>query len=271
MDLIIVDGPNLYNSAARFVAKQVNAEVARAYMKSWFDVDRLCAATTEHEVPPRLGTVVFHSKKALGGSKNVQLKQQEVVEFWARQGSNPFCSTEIVELPGMQEEVTEAVCPTCDAKLSCPACKTPGRVEERREKGVDTAITTYLLETSDRWDSVCIVSGDADFVPPVRTLKRKGKQVFCAVDPGGGMRDLAQVCTSHYASTSNFSSATSSVLRLSGLEDISTSNWKGCRLSRPLRRRRFRQGTVREFRRRSLCILGPGCLSGKTQSSCRRG
>jgi hypothetical protein len=113
---------------------------------------------------------------------------QEVVEFWARQGSAPFCSTEEVILPGSQEELLEGTCSKCDG---------PATFKEKREKGVDTAITSFLWETSERWHSVGIVSGDADFVPPARSLKHRGKTVFCLVEPGSARRDLVQVCTSH--------------------------------------------------------------------------
>src|SRR6185436_2821830 len=49
----------------------------------------------------------------------------------------------------------------------------------------------------ERYGSVCLVSGDADFVPPTRSLKRRGKRVYCIVEPGSARRDLVQVCTSH--------------------------------------------------------------------------
>jgi uncharacterized LabA/DUF88 family protein len=203
IELIVVDGPNLYNSVARCLARETDQVSARDYLKRYFDIDRFTIATIRRSnidryVIPRLGIVIFHSARRLGSDKTVKLMDREVTDFWARQGAIPFCSTELVALPGTQEELTEAVCPTCDETILCQKCHQPARVAERREKGVDTSITTYLLETADRWDSVCIISGDVDFVPPVRSLKRRGKQVFCAVEPGSGHRDLTQVCTSHF-------------------------------------------------------------------------
>jgi uncharacterized LabA/DUF88 family protein len=203
LDLIVVDGPNLYNSVARFLTRETKQAPARDYFKMCFDIDRLTTATIKPSkavfpFTPRLGIVIFHSNQQLGSDKTVKLTDNDVRAFWARQGANHFCSTELVALPGRQMELTEAVCPNCEEKVICQNCRQPARMAERREKGVDTSITTYLLETADRWESACIISGDVDFVPPVRSLKRRGKRVFCAVQPGSEHRDLTQVCTSHF-------------------------------------------------------------------------
>jgi uncharacterized LabA/DUF88 family protein len=203
LDLIVVDGPNLYNSIARFLTREIKQATPRDYIKMCFDIDRLTAATIKPSkaafpFTPRLGIVIFHSFKQLGSDKTVKLTDTDVRAFWARQGANPFSSTELVALPGSQEELTEAVCPNCEEKVICQQCNQPARMAERREKGVDTSITTYLLETADRWESACIIAGDVDYVPPVRSLKHRGKRVFCAVEPGSERRDLTQVCTSHF-------------------------------------------------------------------------
>jgi uncharacterized LabA/DUF88 family protein len=185
-DLIVIDGPNLYNLIVRALAK-FDQKLVGQYVRQWLDFDRVVCATIARETP-HLGTVIFHSAKQLGSDKNVKLEGPDVTAFWARQGSNPFCSTEAVVLPGTQEEVIEG---------TCGQCGNPTSLKEKREKGVDTAITTYLWETSDKWSAVCIVSGDADFVPPVRSLKHRGKRVFCITEPGSSRRDLVQVSTSH--------------------------------------------------------------------------
>jgi uncharacterized LabA/DUF88 family protein len=206
LDLIVVDGTNLYNSVARFLTKERGTDqaTARDYIKMCFDIDRLAAATIKpsNEVfpfTPRLGIVIFHSMQQLGNDKTVKLVgRDDVAAFWARQGANHFCSTELVELPGRQTWLTEAVCPNCEEKVICQKCSQRALTEERREKGVDTSITTYLLETADRWESACIIASDVDYVPPVRSLKRRGKRVFCAVDLGLEHRGLTQVCTSHF-------------------------------------------------------------------------
>jgi uncharacterized LabA/DUF88 family protein len=185
-DLVVVDGPNLYNIVSRALGA-FDYALRKEYVGRWLDFDRLIVASQPAENPP-LGTVFFHSGRHLGSKKTVRLEDREVVEFWARQGSNPYCSTEAVVLPGTQEDLIQSTCEACGAL---------GQSREVREKGVDTAITSFMWETFDRWKSICIVSGDADFVPPARSLKRRGKRVFCLVEPGSNMRDLVQVCTSH--------------------------------------------------------------------------
>jgi uncharacterized LabA/DUF88 family protein len=191
--LVVVDGPNLYNFVVRTLSKH-DREVVEPYVKNWLDFDRLLSASTAAYVPD-LGTVIFHSGKQLGSAKTMQLRDQYVLTFWARQGSNPYCSTEFVDIPGAQDD---------GFKGECPKCQEPVVLAEKREKGVDTSITSYLWETSDRWASACIVSGDGDFVPPARSLKRRGKRVFCAVEPGSSRKDLVQVCTSHVELITDF-------------------------------------------------------------------
>jgi hypothetical protein len=48
------------------------------------------------------------------------------------------------------------------------------------EKGIDASLTVHLFDTMDTWDVAYLLSGDADFVPAVRTLRRRGKMVVGA-------------------------------------------------------------------------------------------
>lgn len=157
MDLIVVDGPNLYNRVCEHLAGLGEPERALEYLKDYFDIDRLIAASLG-SIANKLGVIIFHSNKQLG-EKAFRLTGPETEAFWTRQGLNPDASTSLVVIPG----ATSAA-----------------------EKGVDTAVTTYLYETVDHWQSCCIVSDDADFVPPVQALRRRGKIVFALVS---GKRD----------------------------------------------------------------------------------
>lgn len=64
------------------------------------------------------------------------------------------------------------------------------------EKGVDTQLATDLIVFSDIYDVALLVSGDADYIPPVSAVKNKGKLVysvsFLTADgaklPGGARR-----------------------------------------------------------------------------------
>ena len=46
------------------------------------------------------------------------------------------------------------------------------------EKGVDTQLATDMVTLSDIYDVALIVSGDADYIPPVSAIKNLGKLVF---------------------------------------------------------------------------------------------
>jgi hypothetical protein len=112
--------------------------------------------------------------------------------FWGRQGSNPDTSCTLIDLTGNQQETYP---------FECEKCQHRNEAKTTSEKGIDTAITTHLLDTADRWESACIVSNDVDFVPPVVSLRRRGKRVFCAVndfsrDQAGTA--LVQACQSHF-------------------------------------------------------------------------
>ena len=47
------------------------------------------------------------------------------------------------------------------------------------EKGVDTQLATDMIVLSDIYDAAIILSGDADYLPPVAAVKNRGKFVYC--------------------------------------------------------------------------------------------
>ncbi len=47
------------------------------------------------------------------------------------------------------------------------------------EKGVDTQLATDMIVLADIYDSAIILSGDADYLPPVAAVKNRGKFVYC--------------------------------------------------------------------------------------------
>lgn len=188
MDLIVVDGPNLYNVVGARLEAEAQPDRLKRYLCDWFDLDRVVFATLGEQSDPHLGIVGFHSKRPLGRG-GYHLKQEETDLFWGRQGGNPNTSCKLVDIPGAHQETYSFDCKNC------------GLAQQHRsgsEKGVDTSITTYLLETSDRWESVCIVSKDVDFVPPVEALRRRGKRVFCAVEEAASVSALVRACQSSY-------------------------------------------------------------------------
>ncbi|MCY4343450.1 MAG: NYN domain-containing protein [Gammaproteobacteria bacterium] len=46
------------------------------------------------------------------------------------------------------------------------------------EKGVDTQLATDMITLSDIYDVAAVVSGDADYIPPVSAVKNLGKLVY---------------------------------------------------------------------------------------------
>lgn len=158
LDLIVVDGPNFFNCVTRYLTKtDYSAETIQGYLSDWFDADRLVAATLDNHNPPDLGAVIFHSGKALGRGK-CRLDGTKTPRFWERQGSNPHYSCIAINIPGGHQDKHEFICRHCKRSNTEPSTV---------EKGIDTGITTYLFETMDRWNSVCVFTQDVDFMPPV--------------------------------------------------------------------------------------------------------
>jgi uncharacterized LabA/DUF88 family protein len=122
-----------------------------------------------YETPPQLGTVIFHSANQLGPEpgtcptgghkqsdkgteKAHRIPKDAVSDYWARQGQNDSTSAMQVVIPGATQV---------------------------QEKGIDTSIVLYLFESMNAWDCAVLFSDDADFVPLVWSLRRRGKRVLC--------------------------------------------------------------------------------------------
>lgn len=176
MDLVIIDGPNLFNTVASRL--DVDQTVLTLYLEECFDMDLLALASLGlgfgafgSDAHPRMGIVIFHSRKPLGRG-SYYLSDRKTEAFWARQGCNPDTSTFAVDIPGDQQDTFT---------FECSKCRHINEVTTRAEKGIDTSITTYLMETLDSWQSACLFSRDADYAPLVAALRRKGKIVYVAV------------------------------------------------------------------------------------------
>lgn len=169
--LVVVDGANLMNEVGRYlstVPTTADDATQRRYFSEWFDIDRLIAATLGEELKlspyKDLGIVIVHSLRGIGDEGSLwRIEQTKATEpFWARQGAAPNTSTLLVQVKGP------------------------------KEKGVDTAIVVYMFETIDQWSSAVIFSNDADYVPAVWSLRRKGKRVYCAASDSSS--PLVQAC-----------------------------------------------------------------------------
>ena len=189
--LVLIDGPNLFNDVDRWFAASVapHDAIRRQYFRDWFDIDRLVSATIERQgfqkyATEGLGVVVFHSDKPVGRS-SVRLVQPEADTFWGRQAQGRGISTVQVTVPGYQPERSDGVCPTCSTSVS---------LELKTEKGLDTSMVTYLFEAAEQWQEAVLFTNDADFVPPILALRRRGKRVFVAAVDTAGTGALKRAC-----------------------------------------------------------------------------
>ena len=170
--LVVVDGSNLVNEIGRYLSGVADPAAtspahSQRYLLEWFDADRFVQATLgSRRVNPitDLGIVLFRSRKALGTEPYYVPGGEKLDEFWQRQGSNPATSAFLVDLPGP------------------------------REKGLDTSIVVYLFETVERWDVAVLFTDDADFVPAVWALRRRGKRVLCAAHAAQDHPPLVAAC-----------------------------------------------------------------------------
>jgi hypothetical protein len=168
--LVVVDGHNVFNDVGRVF--EGHDEKTLAYVRDWFDVDRLVNASLGQDVRLNswsdLGIVVFHSNKRLGNG-TYSLAGEATGEFWARQGAAPNTAAMLVEVPGARSG---------------------------KDVGMDISIAVYLFETAERWDAAVLFTEDADFAPAVWSLRRRGKRVYCSSPARNRATPLVQACQS---------------------------------------------------------------------------
>jgi hypothetical protein len=101
----------------------------------------------------------------------------------------------LVDVPGEQRETY---------RFDCKKCGHANEAPSRGEKGVDNAMTVYLFESASSWESACIFSRDADFVPTIWALRRNGKRMFVAAKERDRQGALARASQSFYALALDF-------------------------------------------------------------------
>jgi uncharacterized LabA/DUF88 family protein len=111
-----------------------------------------------------------------------------------------WLDTFLSRLPGYHVHVRERItirpevrCRSCGRVISTCACGAP--FVRTSEKGVDTAIVTDLLGLAweRAYDAAILVSSDADFIPAVELIHRKGLRVLNAAWQGLEL-ELARKC-----------------------------------------------------------------------------
>lgn len=80
-----------------------------------------------------------------------------------------------------------------------------GRVIEKYEKGVDTALVTdlLLLATKNAFDVAIVCAGDADFIRAIEGVKDMGKQIYVASFDHSCSRDLRSAALGYISLTAN--------------------------------------------------------------------
>lgn len=161
---VFVDLSNFYGHLLNCGYKDRNQ--LRDYFANWLDFDRLAMnLTREH---PTIW--IFYSHKRLGPTK-LRIQGSEMNNYIKRINGLEGVTARNVDIPGEERDSVDYL---------CPKCKHEGSVELPGEKGVDASLTVHLCDTMQTWDRAYLLSGDADFVPVVRTLRRLGKIVIGA-------------------------------------------------------------------------------------------
>jgi uncharacterized LabA/DUF88 family protein len=162
---VFVDLPNFYSDLLR--SRIADSQILRDYFFHWLDLDLLATALTGGTLT---GIWVFYSGQRIG-PKSQRIAGQELDNYIDRINSLEGVTARDVNIPGRQR---------AHARLKCEHCGKELVGEWLSEKGIDASLTVHLFDTMDSWDVAYLLSGDADFVPVVSSLRRRGKIVVGA-------------------------------------------------------------------------------------------
>lgn len=167
---LFVDLSNFYS---RLLKSGLGDErVLRDYFLDWLDFDRLALALTGD-----FSTVwIFYSGTKFGPSSN-RVDGDYLKKYITRINSLRGVTARDVNIPGEQREPITS---------KCDGCGKENLAEWTSEKGIDSSLAVHLFDTMDSWDVAYLLSGDADFVPAVSSLRRRGKIVI-----GAGFSDAS--------------------------------------------------------------------------------
>lgn len=158
---VFVDLPNFYS---RLLDCGLGTpRELRDYFLEWLDLDLLAKWLTGEPCP----VWVFYSGRRIGPSAE-RIEDKYLEEYIKRITRLPGVTAYDVNIPGKQREAFIVTCDKCGTTA-------PGQWES--EKGVDASLIVHLFDTADSWDEAVLLSGDADFTPAVRALRRRGKLI----------------------------------------------------------------------------------------------
>jgi len=160
-----VDLPNFYGSLLK--TRIETPEFLRKYFAEGLDFDLLAQSLIDGSADIITGIWVFLNGDKLGPS-TARIDQNYLKTYIGRINILEAVTARDVNIPGEQRESAEYMCEICGHK---------GIAVALSEKGVDTSLIVHLFDTMDSWDRAFLLSGDADFVPAVTSLRRRGKTV----------------------------------------------------------------------------------------------
>lgn len=179
---LFVDLPNLYGQLLGSGLGE--PKFLRDYFLNWLDFDRLAQKITG--LSPTPSVWIFYSSGRLGPSK-ARIDGEYLNNYTDRINSLEGVTARDVNIPGEQREAV---------KIRCEKCGHETVTEWKSEKGIDASLTVHLFDTMDSWDTAYLLSGDADFVPAVESLRRRGKIVIGAGFPNASSA-LVRECYSY--------------------------------------------------------------------------
>lgn len=156
-----VDLSNFYNRLMKSGIGE--SRDVRDYATQWLDFGRMATFLEAVDSP----IWIFYSHRRIGGGSE-RLSGPPLFTFIDRLNQQRGVTAIDVDIPGEQRE---------SITVECPACGGPTQIQHDSEKGVDASLIVHLFDTSGSWDHAIILSGDADFTPAVRSLRRQGKRV----------------------------------------------------------------------------------------------
>jgi uncharacterized LabA/DUF88 family protein len=175
---VFVDLPNLYSCLLRSGLSK--PRILRDYFINWLDIDLMARALC----PSYSGVWVFYSGERIGPSSE-RIEGEYLRNYIRRINSQEGVTARNVNIPGEQRE---------PISIQCPICGEATNAEHRSEKGIDASLTVHLFDTMDSWDTAYLLSADADFVPAVTSLRRRGKTIVAAGFPDSASEALVREC-----------------------------------------------------------------------------
>lgn len=166
-----IDLPNFYSRLLKSGIE--NPRVLRDYFLEWLDFDLLAHSLVDDFT----GIWVFYSGERIGPSSE-RISGEIFLTYIRRINTLQGVTARDVNIRGEQRE---------GITYKCENCEYEGKSEFVSEKGVDSSLTVHLFDTIDSWDVAYLLSGDADFVPVVASLRRRGKIVV-----GAGFSDASE-------------------------------------------------------------------------------